>query len=156
GEMVTFGFNSNNHFVISQVTIENGKMQFVLENKERKFSEQFTVHIIGKHNAFNATAAILTALEANISLENIKKGLLHFTGTKRRLEYKGKIISGAEFYDDYAHHPTEIQATLHALRQFYPDKKIICIFQPHTYSRTKLLFDDFSSSFSDADAVLIS
>jgi UDP-N-acetylmuramate--alanine ligase len=76
-------------------------------------------------------------------------------GSKRRLEFLGELLSGAKVYDDYAHHPTEIRKTLTTLRKQYPNKKILCIFQPHTYSRTKLLFDDFSKAFDNIDELFV-
>jgi UDP-N-acetylmuramate--alanine ligase len=94
-------------------------------------------------------------LELGLSLEQIKKGLISFVGTKRRFEYIGKTENGAYIYDDYAHHPTEIKKTLQAFKQKFPKKKIICIFQPHTYSRTKSLFEQFISSFNDADELIL-
>jgi UDP-N-acetylmuramate--alanine ligase len=96
------------------------------------------------------------ALEIGLPIETIKKSLLAFVGTKRRFEYVGKLRSGALAYDDYAHHPTEIQSTLKAFRDSFPGYKIVCIFQPHTYSRTKKLFEQFSRSFANADKIIIS
>jgi len=87
--------------------------------------------------------------------ENIKKGLLGFKGTKRRMEYIGVLSSGAVLYDDYAHHPTEIRKTLETLKKVHMNKKVVCIFQPHTYSRTKSLFEQFINSFNAADEVIL-
>ncbi|HVF68938.1 MAG TPA: cyanophycin synthetase, partial [Xanthomonadales bacterium] len=87
--------------------------------------------------------------------DKIKKGILSFSGSKRRLEFVGNLSTGAIVYDDYAHHPTEIKKTLKALRTQYPKKKIIAIFQPHTYSRTKNLFEEFITSFDSVDVVII-
>jgi UDP-N-acetylmuramate--alanine ligase len=81
--------------------------------------------------------------------------LLAFRGSKRRLEFIGDLRTGAKVYDDYAHHPTEIKTTLAALRTQYPRKKIICIFQPHTYSRTKELFQLFTTAFGSVDLVIL-
>ncbi len=81
--------------------------------------------------------------------------MLAFQGSKRRLEYIGELQSGAFVYDDYAHHPTEIQKTLQALRKQFPKKKIIVIFQPHTFSRTKKLLEEFSTSFKEIDLVIL-
>lgn len=112
--------------------------------------------VFGAHNKLNAAAAFIVGLEVGLSQEQIKKGLEQFKGSKRRAEFIGKLSSGAQLYDDYAHHPTEIDNTLKAFRERFPNSKIVCVFQPHTYSRTKSLFEQFSESFSDADAVILS
>ena len=88
-----------------------------------------------------------------MSVYSVKAGLRNFKGTKRRLEYRGTSIHGAAVYDDYAHHPTEIKATLSAARSF--GKTVWCVFQPHTYSRTHGLFDELKLSFGDADRLII-
>jgi UDP-N-acetylmuramate--alanine ligase len=108
----------------------------------------------GKHNILNALAALVAAHEFGLSYEAIKKGLLQFGGAKRRLEllYTNKDI---RIYDDYAHHPHEITASLDALRSWYPKNRIITIFQPHTYSRTASLLSEFAKSFSKSDVILI-
>ncbi len=117
---------------------------------------EFVIRVAGDHNALNALAALIAAKECGLSLEKIKKGLLAFRGSKRRLEYIGELESGALVYDDYAHHPTEIKKTLGAMRKQYPKKKIICLFQPHTYSRTKKLFEEFMDAFEAVDTVIVS
>lgn len=106
----------------------------------------------GYHNLKNALAASLTALIGGAEPDTVKRGLESFRGIKRRLEKLG-TFEGADIYDDYAHHPTEIRSTLAALRRM-GYKKIICAFQPHTYSRTVALFDDFTRAFKDADRVI--
>jgi UDP-N-acetylmuramate--alanine ligase len=116
---------------------------------------EFSLNIAGEYNALNALAAIVVCLELGLSVENIKRDLLVFKGTKRRSEFVGKTASGALIYDDYAHHPTEIKNTLGAFRKIYPNKKIVCIFQPHTYSRTKSLFEQFKSSFNFANELIL-
>src|SRR3989344_5480076 len=115
---------------------------------------KFNLQTIGKHNQFNASLARLAALELGISDGVIKEALETFKGTARRLELVG-MAQGALVFDDYAHHPTEIKATLSALSERYPDKEIIAVFQPHTYSRSKALFDDFASAFSRAHTVIL-
>jgi UDP-N-acetylmuramate--alanine ligase len=116
---------------------------------------EFLLNVTGEHNALNALAAIVTCLELGLNLENIKKGLTGFKGTKRRMEFMGTLSSGAMLYDDYAHHPTEIRKTLETFKKVYSNKKIVCIFQPHTYSRTKSLFEQFIISFAAADTVIL-
>ncbi len=111
----------------------------------------------GVHNRMNAAAALAVADVLNINLEDAQKSLSQFSGTWRRLEKRGETKEGTIIYDDYAHHPTEIKASLQALRELYPfgSKKITVLFQPHLYSRTKAFFDDFAKSFKDADQVLL-
>ena len=111
------------------------------------------LNVPGVHNVFNALSCISLALELGIDLETIKRGLLLFNGTKRRFEYKGSI-SGVTIIDDYAHHPTEITATLNATSN-YEHNKTWCVFQPHTYTRTKAFLKDFAESLSIADNIII-
>lgn len=112
--------------------------------------------VLGEHNKKNAQLALALSDSLGFDQAEARKGLLAFRGTWRRLEYKG-IWHDIAMYDDYGHHPTEIQATLQALREKYPHGKynLIAVFQPHLYSRTKLLLDDFAVSFSDADKICI-
>jgi len=111
----------------------------------------------GEFNAMNARAAktAARAYDASLSSEKIDQALKTFKGTWRRFEYKGTTQQGALVYDDYAHHPTEIHATLQALREKFPDKKLIVAFHPHLYSRTRDLMEGFGKSFSFADVVIL-
>lgn len=109
----------------------------------------------GEHNIQNAKAALAVTEILNISLVKALSSLNQFNGTCRRFELKGKMLNGALVYDDYAHHPTEIKATLKASKEFFSDRRIVVVFQPHLYSRTQLLIDEFATSFDDADEVLI-
>jgi UDP-N-acetylmuramate--alanine ligase len=152
--VITYGFSKSADYYIDKISIEPEKVFFWVNTKDASLGE-FSLNVTGEHNALNALASIIVCLELGLSIENIKKGLLAFRGTKRRLEFVGNIPSGAMLYDDYAHHPTEIRKTLAAFKSSYPNKKIVCIFQPHTYSRTKSLFEQFVSSFNDADVVVI-
>jgi len=152
--VITYGFSKNADYYIDKISIEPEKIFFWVNTKDTLLGE-FSLSVTGEHNALNALAAIITCLELGISIANIKKGLVLFKGTKRRLEFIGNLPSGAMLYDDYAHHPTEIKKTLEAVKSSYPNKKIVCIFQPHTYSRTKSLFEQFVTSFSSADIVVI-
>lgn len=154
GKFITYGFNSDNNYVLSDIESVIGGMSFHVSQNEEDLGE-FTVGVLGEHNTLNGLATIIVGLEKGLSIDKIQKGLLAFKGTKRRLEFVGKTISGAHVFDDYAHHPTEIQKTLKALRERYPQSHIVCVFQPHTFSRTKLLFDQFKGSFKAADAVVL-
>lgn len=143
--------------------IQNAFDKFISqsENKILDYSEYIDkvpkLSVPGLHNRMNAAAAFAVANILNIKEEITKKALSEFSGTWRRLEKKGETKDGVIIYDDYAHHPTEIKASLNALKELYlgKDKKITVLFQPHLYSRTKAFFDDFSNSFSDAGQVLL-
>lgn len=111
------------------------------------------VHAFGVHNVYNALAAAAAAFSCGISADDIASGLFGFKGARRRMEYKGSI-NGAAVYDDYGHHPTEIYATLSGARSAC-EKKLICVFQPHTYSRTYALSDRFAKAFECADKVIL-
>jgi UDP-N-acetylmuramate--alanine ligase len=154
GKVVTYGFNPDNQYILRRVNISGEQMFFQVDAYGGQ-SLDFVLRVVGEHNALNALAATIASLEAGVALEKIKPALMQFTGSKRRLEFIGQLTTGARVYDDYAHHPTEIKRTLQALRQKYPKQKIICIFQPHTYSRTKALFDDFLRVFTPVDEVII-
>jgi len=108
----------------------------------------------GIHNRLNAAAAIATAKQEKIPTDEAKATLANFTGTWRRFEYKGEV-NGAPVYDDYAHHPTEIRAALQGVRELYPEHRVLVVFQPHTFSRTKALFGDFAKALGQADEVII-
>ena len=111
----------------------------------------------GEHNRLDAAAALAVADFIGIDQEVAQKSLAKFSGTWRRLEKRGMTKEGVIIYDDYSHHPTEVIAALQALREIYPrgEKTITVLFQPHLYSRTKALFNDFAKSFSKADEVLL-
>ncbi len=111
------------------------------------------LNIPGEHNIMNALAAIAAAHYLGISTDNCRKGLLHFNGTDRRFQRKGEK-NGVQVIDDYAHHPTEIKAALAAAKKV-KHNTTWCVFQPHTYSRTKFLFDEFGEAFADADEIII-
>ncbi|MCR5000699.1 MAG: UDP-N-acetylmuramate--L-alanine ligase [Lachnospiraceae bacterium] len=111
------------------------------------------LRVPGVHNISNALAAIAIADHLGIKADTVVKGLGDFTGTDRRFQYKGKF-RGATVVDDYAHHPTEIRATLTAAAN-YPHERIVCIFQPHTYTRTKAFFNDFVDALTLADVVVL-
>lgn len=154
GNAMTYGFSLDSLYQIKDVLSNNSGIQWTVVFKNE--SVNLALSISGEHNMLNATAAYIVARQCGISDEDIKKSLLSFTGTKRRMEYIGQLPSGALLYDDYAHHPTEIQKTLKAIKEKYPNKRIVCIFQPHTFSRTKLLFDQFIDSLALSDEVILS
>lgn len=154
GRVIRYGFSPDNDFSIVRVRVSESQTFFWVNSRGVSLGE-FTINVPGEHNALNALGSVVAASETGVSLEGIKKGLAEFRGTKRRFEYVGKLASGALIFDDYAHHPTEIKQTLRTFRQSFPKANITCIFQPHTYSRTKELFEQFSRSFTDADTVIL-
>lgn len=127
-------------------------------NWEEYFNNDLKLKIPGFHNKKDAAAAVAAAETIGISKEKAEKYVSSFPGTWRRFEFKGKLSSGILVYDDYAHHPLEITSTLQGFRELYPKEetwKVTVVFQPHLFSRTKLLLNDFAQSFGDADEVLI-
>jgi UDP-N-acetylmuramate--alanine ligase len=121
--------------------------------KDNKNLFTLTLTVPGKHSILNALASICVSLIFNISSENIIEGLSQCKGAHKRFEYKGEL-NGVTVIDDYAHHPTEIKATLSTAKQI-SHNKTYCIFQPHTYTRTKALFDEFTECFNDTDELIL-
>lgn len=115
---------------------------------------QFMIRLAGLHNVYNAVAALAVGNQVGLSWEQMRQDLKTFAGTKRRFE-KIREKNGVVFYDDYAHHPTQIEKTIKACREWYPQNRLIVIFQPHTYSRTKALLEEFSRSFNGAQKIII-
>ncbi len=112
------------------------------------------LRVPGKHNILNALAALAVVAQLNVSFSAAQDALAEFRGVGRRFEVRGEI-NGVTIVDDYGHHPTEIKATLAGARARYPAQQIWAVFQPHTYSRTKTLLDQFSAAFGDADHVIV-
>jgi len=115
---------------------------------------EITLNIPGQHNVYNALAAISVALELEIPFAVIRAALKTFSGVQRRLQIKGEV-EGVMVIDDYGHHPTEIRATLAAMRSAWPRRRLIVMFQPHRYSRTAGLFKEFGTAFHEADVLLL-
>lgn len=152
-KVITYGLSSGSDYSASQVTYdESGFPSFILSRQsggERKFS----LRVHGDHNILNALAAIALADLLGLSDEVIHAGLAAFTGTDRRFEYKGQV-NGVNIIDDYAPSSTEIRATLSAAAQ-YPHRRLWCVFQPHTYTRTKAFLEEFASALSLADEIIL-
>ncbi len=149
----TYGFNKTADWQIVNVEHKDKKIVFMVRNRGIVIKD-IELFIPGVFNVKNATAALAVSNFCGIASAKVKQGLASFRGTKRRFELISKIGEMALF-DDYAHHPTEIMATLEAAKSWFRGKRIIAIFQPHTYSRTKALFKEFATSFTDADKVYI-
>ena len=152
-KVLVYGNNSSLDYCASNILHNQlGEASFDLV-RSGEFVDRIALSVNGDHNVSNALAAIAVADQLHIPIETIKKGLKEFQGTNRRFEHKGEL-NGVTIIDDYAHHPTEIKASLTAAAQ-YPHKEIWCIFQPHTYTRTKALFPEFVEALTHADHIIL-
>jgi UDP-N-acetylmuramate--alanine ligase len=151
--ITTFGLSSDADVRATDITYhdEVSAMKILISGK---YAGDLVLNVYGKHNIFNALAAIAFCYKIGIPMPEILKSLSLYTGTKRRFEHLG-VKDGALIVDDYAHHPTEIQTTLEGARLSFPNRRIRAIFQPHTFSRTEKLLKDFSCAFKSADEVVI-
>lgn len=150
----TYGYSGDADYVVGDVTSNvRGGVDFQVSRAGAHWGA-CSLTVPGRHNALNAAAVMLVGQAVGIELEPLSRALAEFTGVRRRFEIKGEA-QGVLVIDDYAHHPTEIRATLAAARARYPGRRIWAVFQPHTYSRTEALLDDFAAAFDDADRVII-
>lgn len=147
-----YGFNTNDDVYATNIRMKGFITTFEVYTTQGKCGN-FELKVPGKHNILNALAAISVGLELRISVANIQQALASFQGVKRRFQLKGDI-DGIMIIDDYGHHPAEIAATLKAARSFEP-KRLIVAFQPHRYSRTKFLLDEFMDALQLADLVVL-
>ena len=156
--ILTYGFSKDSNFKIKNCSFLKNKSIFDIEmrlpNKKKTILKKIVIPLIGSHNVKNATAAIAVSYFIGISLKILKNSLKNFKGVERRFN---KIFSynGADIYDDYAHHPTEIKEVINGVNNSYKEKKIICVFQPHRISRLNDLKNEFSSSFKKSDSVIL-
>lgn len=159
----TYGFSKDADWRILQMETKNEKILFIVQGStlsdesggEGKSNNlEVALRVPGRYNVLNATAAIIAGHFLGLTRMNLVKGVAAYAGCKRRIEKIGQK-GGIMIWDDYAHHPKELQAVLIALKEWYPKRRIVAVFQPHTYSRTKALFDDFAQSFGNANKILI-
>ena len=154
----TYGKNKKSNFLIQNIkqnkTYTDFDLKINLPNKKQRFVKKIKIPLLGIHNVRNAVAASAVAITVGISIKKIKAGLLNFKGVQRRFN---KIFSynNVDFYDDYAHHPTEIKFVLDGVSKVYKNYEKVCIFQPHRISRLKDLRKNFSFAFKDADTVVL-
>ena len=179
GKVITYAINESADYVAYDIKTEipptpfnkgGGRQYFkvklgVDEDESNELGD-FSISLIGKHNISNALAVIATCIELDVDLVDIRKYLEEFTGTARRMETMGEF-NGATIIDDYAHHPTEVKATLKGVREVYPSAslhakgragrtgKLRVVFHPHTFTRTKAMLNEFAKSFKDADEVIV-
>ncbi len=151
--VIGYGIERETNVAAKSLRLLDGRYIFEVWHEGKSLGE---VHlgVPGRHNVYNALACIGVCLEANIDFKSIKGALESFKNAERRLELKG-YFKGIPVYDDYGHHPTEIRAVLKAIKEMYPDKNILLVFQPHRYSRTYHLFEDFVDVLREADQCLL-
>lgn len=153
-KIITYGIGEQNDYSLGNYTESGRSITFEVKRKDGSSSE-YTINIPGVHNTLNALSVIVVSEQLGFDRDEIKRALAVFTGTKRRFEIVGSMKNGVVIVDDYAHHPEEITKTLSAARLAYPGKKILCIFQPHTISRTAALLEEFSNSFYGVDQLVL-
>ena len=156
-KIITYGFDEDAEIRAAEVKIKGIKTYFKVYRKNKLL---FTIKskLPGIHNIQNFLAAIAVALHLNISKEIIKNSLDNFSGIDRRFHIKENLVTEngiIDYIDDYAHHPSEINSTIKAIREIWPERRLVTIFQPHRYSRTKELFDDFVESLSKVDFLIV-
>ena len=154
----TYGVNSKSNFLIKNIKrsmkFSEFDLQVNLPNKKKAIIKKIRIPLLGIHNIRNSVAAAAVAITVGISVSDIKKGLLKFKGVQRRFN-KIFTYNGVDFFDDYAHHPTEIKVVLEGVNKVYEGYDKICVFQPHRISRLKDLKNEFSFAFKDANTVIL-
>ncbi len=156
-KQVTFGETSSCDYQISDIRSANGSQSFRILDVKKDKSYNFLLNIPGKHNVFNAAGSIAVALEESIEIKIIQKAISEFSGVGRRYEKHAINVSSKDIIliDDYGHHPIEINANLSAIKEEYLEKKVCMIFQPHRFSRTAQLFDDFVRVLNKTDILIL-
>ena len=150
---ITYGINDGSDYQIKNLTIENGAYQFGIQTPS-KYIDQLTLNLPGRHNLENALVAFAMAYEYGCDVVSLREGLATYHGVKRRFTYHINR-SDCVYIDDYAHHPEEIKAVHQAVRELYPNKKVMAVFQPHLYSRTKDFVDEFAEALALFDALIL-
>jgi UDP-N-acetylmuramate--alanine ligase len=146
--LVTYGFEKTNDY-----RIEGQQSKYKLYKGEELIGD-FRMQVPGRHNALNATAAILSGFTAGVPFEKCLRGIEAYGGVDRRFQKKASSY-GIDYYDDYGHHPTEVVATLAAFKEQFPDRRLVVLFQPHRFSRTQTCWKDFTSCFRAADKLFL-
>jgi UDP-N-acetylmuramate--alanine ligase len=151
-KLITYGFNPQADVQAVDIRHKNNTSTFMVVRKEKELGA-VTLQIPGKHNVQNALAAIAVGLEVGVSFQDVKSGIEKFTGVYRRWEKKGEV-NGITVYDDYAHHPTECRATLSGAKAGWR-RRVVCVFQPHLYSRTRDFYEEFGKAFLLSDVLVV-
>ncbi len=152
-KVVTYGISKQANYRLTRVEKEGVSLRFVPIRFDEEL-EPVTLNIPGVHNALNALAALAVCSELGVPYESIRKGLSSFSGVARRFEVKGEV-DGVTVVDDYGHHPEEIKNTIATARDVFGERRLIVVFQPHRYTRTRDLFREFTMAFNDADLLLV-
>jgi len=155
---ITYGFSEDADLYASELVYDGEVTTFKVNGKNIAEKMAFTLNLPGKHNVLNALASIAVGLEFEVPPQKIASALKHFAGIERRMQHIGTVsLDGgeAEFIDDYAHHPKEIAATVDGIRNGWPQRRIVAVFQPHRYTRTRDLFDEFVAVLNEVDVLLL-
>jgi UDP-N-acetylmuramate--alanine ligase len=155
---ITYGFSDAADIYASNLRYDGEATTFEVNGKNIAEAMTFTLNLPGKHNVLNALASVAVGLELEIPAEKIASALKSFAGIERRMQHIGtlNLVGGnAEFIDDYAHHPKEIAATVDGVRNGWSGRRIVAVFQPHRYTRTRDLFDEFVSVLNEVDVLLL-
>jgi len=153
---ITYGFNKDNHYVLSDYYSKDFKSSFNLRSESENLD--LSLNMLGRHNALNASAAAVLCIQEGISKEVINSSLKNFMGINRRMQVLGQLSinkSNCILVDDYGHHPTEIKSTIDSIRESFPQKEINMVFQPHRYTRTKDLFFEFVNVLTEVDRLVL-
>jgi UDP-N-acetylmuramate--alanine ligase len=150
--VITYGLSKDYNFSAADIVFEEDITEFSLYH-DGNYLTKVKSPLIGAHNVRNSLAAIATAYDLEAPLEKVVPEIISFAGVNRRMEFAGEA-GGIKFYDDYGHHPTEIKATIEGVKAVFKGR-IVTVFQPHLYSRTKRFYEDFARSFFDADKAVI-
>ena len=156
--IITYGFSKKADYMVSGFKQIAGQIAFEVQRPDKKKPIKIKLNMPGKHNALNAAAAVAIASDEGIKDAAIKRGIKKFSGVGRRFDVQGNFpVSGGSvtLIDDYGHHPSEVAATVQALRAGWPDQRFVMIFQPHRFSRTADLYDDFVEVLSEVDVLLL-
>ena len=156
--ILTYGFSEDADYRVENLTQKGQKIQFTARRPEPHSDLDITLNMPGQHNALNALATIAVATDEGVSDEAIIAGLARFDGVGRRFQILGQLEherGQAMLVDDYGHHPTEVEATIKAVRSGWPDKRLVMVYQPHRYSRTRDLYEDFVQVLSGVDKLLL-
>lgn len=150
---VTFGLSDGCDYRAQELTVSEGRPRFTLVCPDGA-RYAVSLPVPGEHNVYNALAAFAALDLCGGDREKGAAAFSSFLGAKRRMEFR-REVNGARVFEDYAHHPTELRATIRAARSTFPGSRVLCVFQPHTYSRTAELLPDFASALSGADSVFL-
>ena len=156
--IITYGIEQPADVRAIDVSYAGTQSHFCVRLPQRRKPLDVTLNIPGQHNVLNALAAIAVGLELNVTDEAMQHALKAFEGIARRFQTYGEInsmVGNIQLVDDYGHHPTEIQATLHAVRKVWPGRRLVLAFQPHRYTRTRDLLDDFAQALNQADVLVL-